>query len=274
MMAQGEPVTVIVASSSDSASRTLAEALINGQGFSSTGIGFLGKPVYQRGSLLLSFFEGPIVSPPDLDTYFNPQAYLFLSRHSAESGIPSLTAHAPGNFSEAKAGGAPGELARADAGLLKDYMIALDKRATRVPSYQITVEATHHGPTSLSKPVLFVELGSSEKQWEDKGAAGVVAEALVESLTSRSVWGKVAIGFGGTHYPEKFSEAVIRGEFAVSFIAPKYALEHVDERMVRQMIQKTNAPVGYAMVDWKGLGPHKEKVIKLVSQVGLEVVRV
>lgn len=274
MMPQGEPATVIVASSSDLASSTLAEALISGQGFGSTGIGLLGKPVYQRGSLLLTFFDGPIVSPPDLDAYFNPQAYVFLSRHSAESGIPSLTAHVPGNFSEAKAGGAPGELARADPGLLKDYMIALSKRSGRVPSYKVTVEATHHGPTSLSKPVLFVELGSSEKHWGDKEAASVVAESVVDCLTARKVWDKVALGFGGTHYPEKFSEVVVRGEFAVSFIVPKYALEHVDERMVGQMLQRTNAPVRYALIDWKGLGPHKERVIKLVSQFGLEVVRV
>ena len=274
MKSQGEPVTVIVASSSDLASRTLAEALISDHGFTSTGISLLGEPVYQKGALFLSFFEGSIVNPPDLDSYFNPQAYVFLSRHSAESRIPSLTAHVPGNFSEAKAGGNPGELARGDAGLLKDYMIALSRRAARVPSYKITVEATHHGPTSLSKPVLFVELGSSEEQWGDGEAAKVVAESLVECLKSRNIWEKVAVGFGGTHYPEKLSEAVVNGEFAVSFIAPKYALEHVDEKMVRQMIQKTNAPVRYAMVDWKGLGPHKERIIKLVSQLGLEVVRV
>jgi D-aminoacyl-tRNA deacylase len=274
MTPRGEPATVIVASSTDLASKTLADALIEGQGFESTGIDFLGRPVYQRGSLLLSFFKGPIVSPPDLDSYFNPQAYVFLSRHSAESGIASLTAHAPGNFSEAKFGGAPGELGRADPGLLKDYMVALSKRRAEVPSYQITMEATHHGPTSLSRPVLFVELGSSEKYWGDKAAARVVAEALVDALTHRGIWDKVAIAFGGTHYPEKFNGMVVDGDFAVSFVAPKYALEHVDERMVGQMIQKTTAPVRYALLDWKGLGPHKEKILKLVAQFGLEAVKV
>ena len=275
MTPQGEPATVIVATTSDLASRTLADAMVTEQGFASTGIGLLGKPVYQRGSLLLSFFEGPIVSPPDLDSYFNPQAYVFLSRHSAESGIPSLTAHTPGNFSsEALAGGAGRELGRGDAGLLKDYMMALWKRRERVPSYEITLEATHHGPTSLSKPVMFVELGSSERNWGDRGAAAVVAESLVDALTHRNLWGKVAIGFGGTHYPKKFNEAVAEGDLAVSFIAPKYALEHVDDKMVGQMIQRTNAPVRYALIDWKGLGPHKDKVMKLVAQFGLEVVRV
>src|SRR5271157_4317542 len=275
MVPQGEPATLIVATSSDLASKTLAEAVIGHQGFTSTGIGLLGRPVYQRDSLLLSVFDGPIVSPPDLDSYFNPQAYVFLSRHSAESGIASLTAHTTGNFStEAKFGGVGGELGRGDAGLLKDYMMALSSRREKVPAYEITLEATHHGPTSLSKPVLFVELGSSEKHWGDKAAAVVVAEALVEALTHRRIWDKVAIGFGGTHYSEKFNEVVTVGDIAVSFIAPKYALEHIDEKMVGQMIQRTTSPVKCALLDWKGLGPHKDKITKLVSQFGLEAIRV
>ena len=275
MTPQGEPATVIVATTSDLASRTLSEAVIRDQGFDSTGISLLGKPVYQKGSLLLAHFEGQIVSPPDLDSYFNPQAYVFLSRHSAESGIASLTAHTTGNFSgEAKFGGAGGELGRGDAGLLKDYMMALWRRKEAVSDYQITLEATHHGPTSLSKPVLFVELGSTEKQWGDREAAKIVAESLIDALTHRQVWGKVAIGFGGTHYSEKFNEVVTTGDIAVSFIAPKYALDHVDERMVGQMIQRSTAPVKYALLDWKGLGPHKDKIAKLVSQFGLEAIRV
>ena len=275
MNPQGEPATLIVASSADLASRTLAEALIGEQGFRSTGVSLLGKPVYQKGSLLLAFFEGTIVSPPDLDQFFNPQAYIFLSRHYAESGIASLTAHTTGNFSaEAKLGGAPRELGRSDPSLLKSYLVSLSKRKEELDGYEITMEATHHGPTSLQKPVLFVELGSSEKYWGDREAASVVGKALVESLTEKRTWTKVAIGFGGTHYPEKFTRVVIEDDVAVSYVAPKYALESVDEMMVGQMIQRTAVPVKYALLDWKGLGPHKDKIQGLASQFGLEVVRV
>ena len=273
-VAQGEPATVIIATTSEIGSRTLAQALIRTQSFDSTGIHLNNSPVYQRDSLLLTFFEGTIVNPPSLDDFFSPKAYIFLSRHSAESGIPSLTAHTTGNFSDkAELGGMARELGRADPGLLKDYMIALTNRSERVPDYEITVEATHHGPTSLSRPVLFVELGSTSKQWGDKNAAEVVADALVDALTKRAIWDKVAIGFGGTHYPKKIKEAVVKGEFAVSFIAPKYVLEYVNEVMIEQMIQKTMGPVRFALVDWKGLGPHKEKLLKAISKFGLEVVR-
>jgi D-aminoacyl-tRNA deacylase len=275
MTPQGEPATVILASTTDLASRTLADAMVEGQGFQSTGVNLLGQPVFQKGSFLLARFEGMIVFPPDLDSFFNPQAYIFLSRHSAESGIASLTAHVTGNFSsEAKFGGNPKELARADPALLKNYLMALWKRKERVGGYEITMEATHHGPTALQKPVMFVELGSSERYWGDKKAASVVAEALMESLAEKRIWPKVAIGFGGTHYPEKFTKMMIEEDTAFSFIAPKHALEYVDDRMFGQMLQRTSAPVSQAVLEWKGLGPHKEKIVALVKQFGLEEVRV
>jgi D-aminoacyl-tRNA deacylase len=271
---QGEPATVILASTTDLASRTLADALTEAEGFQSTGVSLLGHPVFQKDSYLLARFEGMIVHPPPLDEYFNPQAYIFLSRHSAESGIASLTAHTTGNFSaEAKFGGGGRELSRADPSLLKNYLISLVKHREEVKEYEITMEATHHGPTALQKPVLFVELGSSEKYWGDKRAAAVVGRALMESLREKGIWSKVAIGFGGTHYPEKFTKLLIEGDMAFAFVAPKYALEHVDERMVGQMIQRSTAPVRYAALDWKGLGPYKEKIVSLVKQYGLEEIR-
>jgi D-aminoacyl-tRNA deacylase len=275
MNPQGEPATVILASTTDLASRTLAQALEEGQGFRSTGVNLMGKPVFQRGSFLLARFEGSIVLPPALDEYFNPRAYIFLSRHSAESGIASLTAHTTGNFSsEAKFGGAGKELGRSDPFLLKNYLTTLWKHRSEVKEYEIAMEATHHGPTALQKPVLFVELGSSEKYWGDRKAAEVVGAALMESLTERSLWSKVAVGFGGTHYPEKFTKLLVEGDLAFAFVAPKYALECIDERMVGQMLQRSTAPVRYAVLDWKGLGPHKEKVVGLVRQFGLEEIRV
>jgi D-aminoacyl-tRNA deacylase len=271
---QGEPATVILASTTDLASRTLADALVEAEGFQSTGVNLLGHPVFQKDSYLLARFEGMIVHPPPLDDYFNPQAYIFLSRHSAESGIASLTAHTTGNFSaEAKFGGAGRELSRADPSLLKNYLISLVRHREEVKEYEITMEATHHGPTALQKPVLFVELGSSEKYWGDKKAAAVVGRALMESLREKGIWGKVAIGFGGTHYSEKFTKLLVEGDMAFAFVAPKYALEHIDERMVGQMVQRSTAPVRYAALDWKGLGPHKEKIVSLVKQYGLEEIR-
>jgi D-aminoacyl-tRNA deacylase len=273
-MAQWQPTTVLVGSLEDPASRNLASAVIENHGFQSTGIKLLGEPVYQKDSLLLAMFNEEIVRPPALDEYFNPQAYIFLSRHSAESGIPALTAHTTGNFSmESELGGIGRELAKVNPSLLKNYMISLSHRKERVREYHITVEATHHGPTSLLKPVLFVEIGASEKNWNDREAAKVVADALVESLAEKRIWEKTAVAVGGTHYPDKFNRLLQEGEMSISFVVPRYSLEHIDEAMMGQMLQKTAAPVRYAALDWKGLGSHKDRILKLVQQFGLEVLR-
>ncbi len=47
--------------------------------------------------------------------------------------------------------------------------------------YEVSYECTHHGP-SLNVPAMFVELGSSEKQWNDSRAAEAVAHAAMEAI--------------------------------------------------------------------------------------------
>ena len=205
---------------------------------------------------------------PDLDAYFNPQAYVFLSRHRSESGIPALTVHTTGNFTaEESLGGRPKEVGRINPDLQKNYMIALDKRRKDLEGYQMTIEATHHGPTSLQKPVLFVELGSSEKNWGDEHAGKIIGDALVESLTQGRSWDKVAIAFGGTHYSDKLNKLLIESDFALSAVVAKYYLENVDSAMFGQIIQKTTRFPRYVAIDWKGMGQHKERTLEIGQAV-------
>lgn len=275
MTPEGSPATVLITSTKDEASATIARGLVDHHGFESTEIELLGRPVFQNGSLLLVTIETELISPPDLDAYFNPQAYVFLSRHYAESGIPSLTVHTTGNFTgETALGGRPRKLGWVNPDLQKNYLLALDKRKGDLDGYEITIEATHHGPTSLKKPVLFVELGSSEKDWGDDRAGQVIGDALVEALTMGRSWEKVAIAFGGTHYPAKFTRLLLESDIALSSVVPKHSLDGLDSEMFGQMIQKTSRFPRYVAVDWKGLGPYKEKVMALAAQFALEVIRV
>ncbi|TMQ01047.1 MAG: D-tyrosyl-tRNA(Tyr) deacylase [Thaumarchaeota archaeon] len=274
MMPHGSPTIVLVSSSKDPASQNLARELVENQGFASTRIAFRGRALHQKDSLLLATIDEEIIRPPNLDDYFNPQAYIFLSKHRAKSGVPSLTAHTTGNFGEAELGGNPREIARVNPDLLKNYLISLTKQGEAVSGYQVTAEATHHGPTSLNKPVLFVEIGSDEKNWNDRDAAKAVAIALLQSLREARSWDKVAVGFGGTHYPEKFNKLLLEDEFAFAAIVPKYALREVDSALFGQILQKSTKLPRYALLDWKGLGPEKDKIVGLVRQYGLEAVRV
>jgi D-aminoacyl-tRNA deacylase len=271
----GSPTFVLVASSKNLASTTIASALIRKHGFESSGIRFGSRDLYQSGSVILATIDTEIIYPPDLDAYFRPQAYIFLSTHRAESGIPSLTVHTTGNFTDKDVLGArPREVGAIDPDLQKNYLIALHERRSQLEGYEITIEATHHGPTSLRRPVLFVELGSTERQWGDGHAAEVISDALMASLASGKKWEKVALAFGGTHYPEKFNKVLLEGDCALSAVVAKRYLEWVDSEMFGQLIQRTSRFPRQVLVDWKGAGPQKEKIILLSKQFALEVVRV
>src|SRR5271170_4546039 len=256
------PTFVLVASSINQASMTIASALMRRHGFASTGITFGSRPLYQSGSIILATIDSEIIEPPDLDAVFRPQAYIFLSTHRAESGIPSLTVHTTGNFTDKEVLGArPREVGAIDPDLQKNYLIALNERRSQLEGYEITIEATHHGPTSLRRPVLFVELGTTEKQWGDAHAGEVIADALMASLASGRKWDKVALAFGGTHYSEKFNDVLLNGEYALSAIVTRRYLEFIDSEMFGQLIQRTSRFPRYVLVDWKGAGSHREKVI-------------
>ena len=209
----------------------------------------------------------------DLDQlYSQATAYVFLSKHKSDSKIPTLTCHCTGNFGSAPYGGNPREIGISFPSLQKSYLSALTESRERVPGYDIVIEATHHGPTSLRKPLLFVELGSSEKQWADRNAASVICETLLDVIRKgpeRAA--KVGIGLGGTHYPAKFNRLLLESEFGLAAVASKHNLELVDEALMNQMITKSVEKVTTIVLDGKGLGSQKERIMNLAEKSGLEI---
>jgi D-aminoacyl-tRNA deacylase len=206
------------------------------------------------------------------DVYPDAKAFVFLSKHRSDSGIPTLTCHCTGNFAEAPFGGNPKELAIAYPSLQKAYLKAITKAC--IPNYEVVIEATHHGPTSLKKPVLFVELGSSEKQWADRGAAGAMCDCILQVLKNVEPCSKVGIAIGGTHYPMKFNKLLLESEFGLAAVASKHNLEAIDEGMMAQMIEKSVEKVTHIVLDAKGLGSHKDRITKLAERTGLEILKV
>ncbi len=205
-------------------------------------------------------------------------AYVFLSRHSSKSKKPCLTAHFPGVFSsDTSLGGNSHELGFAFPSLEKSYIQNLkalkEKEFKGLEKYQVVIEATHHGPTHFEKPVMFVEIGSSEEEWKDEKATELVASALKATLSQTKPFNKHAIAFGGTHYPIKFTDIILNEEYSIGHVMPKYALEFLDDDMFKQMIEKSIEPIKYCIIDKKGAN-RKEKIIELAGRYNLEVVKV
>jgi D-aminoacyl-tRNA deacylase len=143
----------------------------------------------------------------------------------------------------------------------------------------LIIEATHHGPTSLTNPMLFIEIGSSEKQWNDKVAASIVCKCVLE--TAKDIKKRVnpnniniGIGIGGNHYPQKFNNLILFSNVAFGPIISKYNLAFINEKTINQMKVKSIEKIKYIYVDEKGLGKEKDKVLRLLKNQETEMISI
>ncbi|MDE1829763.1 MAG: D-aminoacyl-tRNA deacylase [Thaumarchaeota archaeon] len=229
--------------------------------------------IYKGKNFDLVIIPTPAISADWLEEKYQYDGYVFLSKHASESGTLALTCHSTGNFSEAQFGGLPRQMAVPHPHLQKSYMKHLWKKREDFTKFEITIEATHHGPTALSKPTLFIEIGTTQKEWNDKKLCEDIAKIVVEEFNREPAKHKVAICFGGTHYPEKFNNELIEGEFALGTVMPKHALDNLDEELFSHILDR-NKEAKSALVDWRGLGLNKQKIVNLIQNSGLEMVKV
>ncbi len=209
-----------------------------------------------------------------LDKKINADFFIFATRHQSKEGVLSLSCHSPGNFGKAEHGGIPGKLSISSAIMQKKAFLELKKEVSKLPGYEATLEATHHGPF-MQKPCMFIEIGSSEKQWENKDAGKILAEIIIKIINSENMQNqKIAIGIGGTHYCANFNKLLERTDFAISHICPKYSLADLSEELLSQMIKNSLEKVEYIILDWKGLGSEKERIKSIAEKTGLMIERV
>jgi D-aminoacyl-tRNA deacylase len=270
---------VLVASDQDLAGMTMTDYLLSSAEFAREGKRDAGEsyrsPRHHNVQLYIS--TGSLLNLENLgDLYPHAGMFIFLSKHKSDSRIPTLTCHCTGNFDADNAyGGRPREIAISYPSLQKGYLKAITAAGQKVPQYDIIIEATHHGPTSLNKPVLFVELGSSEKQWADNNAAAAICDALLEMLDNGiDCCDKVGIALGGTHYPIKFNKLLLESKFGLAAVASKHNLAAVDEEILNQMVEKSVEKVTHVVLDSKGLGSQRDRIMKIAEKTRLELYQV
>ena len=239
---------------------------------------FLSKEMTQEGDIFrgkyydLVIIPTPAISADWLEEKFDYDGFIFLSKHAAESGQLALTCHSTGNFSEAKFGGNDRQIAIPHSNLQKAYLQTLKKNQSKFSEFQITIEATHHGPTALKKPSIFIEIGTTEKQWTDESLCTSVASLVHQVLSQPIKEHPIAICFGGTHYPSKFTDELLEGKCALGTVIPKHALENLDENLFSHILSQ-NKMATIALLDWKGLGSEKQKVLDLLESTDLQVIK-
>lgn len=267
---------LLVASSKDIASLNIKDQILKNYQFQKAAKEFEGNPTFSADingkKVTLVTLSRESIKAQDLPEIF-PQANLvvFLSRHSSQSGKPTLSVHTPGNFGNAELGGLPRTVSVSPASAMQSAIKALVQCKQQLNlNYEVSFECTHHGP-SLDTPTMFVELGSSETQWIDSQAALAVAHATLTAISCFSTSaGSAVLGIGGTHYNRRFTLMALMGEAAFGHMIPKYAVSLIDAEMLSQCIERTLERVSLAVLDWKGIkSEDKPSLLSALEVAGL-----
>jgi len=266
---------MIVSSRVDPASWNIARALI-------TKIGFEQEhgqrtETYSKGNVRLLVLEelGIYAEPGEIPA--DVVTTIFVSKHVSSSGRPAVTVHTTGNLTkEAKFGGNPEEVSYVDPSIIRRALRALKAGVEQAGvKIEVTMEATHHGPTNLSMPVCFVEIGSGEKEWTDPVLGEIAANAVMSAIAEVEETRPAAVGFGGTHYSAKHTRICMEGDYAIGHLVSSHSFDGgVSERVIGDTFSKTAGSCNTAIVDWKGLHSNdRRKLIASLEAAGREIVR-
>lgn len=267
---------MIVATRADPASWNIAQALI-------TKIGFEQDPrqrieTYSKGNVRLLVLEKLGIYTDPREIPIDVGATIFVSKHVSASGRPALTVHATGNLTkEAKFGGNPEQVSRVDPSNIREALNAFKTGVSQSGiEIEVTMEATHHGPTNLSMPVCFVEIGSGEKEWTDPVLGEIAANAVMAAVAKADERPPTAVGFGGTHYSAKHTRICMDGDYAIGHLVSSHSFDGgVSEQVIGDTFKKTTGSCNTAIVDWKGLHSNdRRKLISSLEASGREIVRV
>ncbi len=215
------------------------------------------------------------IAEPALDIKTLPSAeyYIVVYSHKSAKKVPSLTVHPTGNFHTADIGGLPETLQETNPVINAEILERLKKYAPEC--FEVTYEATHHGPTNIGAPLCFVELGSSEKEWGDKKGINAVASAVEDFIKNPKTknW-KNAIGIGGTHYPERFTRRTLNEGIAFGHIIPAHAFPQLKRSVITQAITKTRG-VTTAVIDTsrQGVISDRKIIFDVLEENKIELVK-
>ena len=202
---------------------------------------------------------------------------IFASKHKSEKREKTLSVHAPGNWRQNELGGEKEKICKTSALLQKQILQKLITNSEKyhLKDYKVTLECTHHGPL-INKPCIFIEIGSTENEWKYRKAAFVIAKTISETINEfkENPYNEIAIGIGGPHYCPNFNKIQLKSNIALSHIIPQYVLP-LKEEMIKEVIQKTDEEVDFALLDWKGLGnaEQRQQVLDILDKLYVEYKR-
>jgi D-aminoacyl-tRNA deacylase len=166
---------------------------------------------------------------------------MFASRHRSESGLRSLTVHPLGNYDKAEFGGHPKKLVPTSPDIMTLALRLLKNKSAGL-DFSVSFEVTHHGPY-VETPAFNIEIGSEERAWVEEAPAEAIASVIM-SVEEEKL--PAAIGIGGGHYAPRITDVALEKGVSFGHMVPNYALDHLDDAMLKQIIDMTpNARFAY-----------------------------
>ncbi len=237
----------------------------------------------EKTDVYLGLTKEPLIFLNDLrleESMISPDFLIFASRHTSKTAQPAFLVHTTGNWVQnTDFGGDPHSLSLTSALLHKAGFISFIEKELppTISDFTFDIEVTHHGPTTLEIPLIFMELGSSKAEWGIDDAGESVATVIIETIYKYLKFKKerdlkICLGFGGTHYGPNFRRLIENTDLAMSFICPKYYVQDLDREMILKMIQNTFEKVDYFLIDWKGTNSaDKKHLIPLLEEFDIQI---
>ena len=241
------------------------------------------QPNLEETEVYLGLTKEPLIFLNDLkleESNIKPDFLIFASRHTSKTARPAFLVHTTGNWGkEADFGGDFQALSLTSALLLKAGFSSLIEKdlPAIISDFSFDMEVTHHGPTSLKIPLIFMELGSSKAEWEIAEAGESVATAVIDTIykyleLKKERTQEIGLGFGGTHYAPNFHRLIKSKNVAISFICPKYYIQELNREMISKMIHNTIEKVDCFLIDWKGTNSaDKKHLIPLLEEFNIPI---
>ena len=208
----------------------------------------------------------------EVPTDFQSDGLVVLSTHKSKKEYPALTVHVPGNWDAADFGGEPRTLNTVMPGRMKEILMGQAEGNEKYGlGWNVNMEVDHHGPT-CSVPIMFVEIGSSEREWNNPVAARINAEAVIRMLESGADYDSYFC-VGGGHYSQKFTKMGLGDpERAAGHILPKYRAPSIGMDTFAQAMEKSVGDTCGVLIEKKGVRREQREIIEgLAREYGTEV---
>lgn len=199
---------------------------------------------------------------------YDTDLIIVASRHKSSDGRAVLTAHFTGNVKSADFGGRPYELSVPAPSMISSILRNMQHLA-KGTGFEINMESTHHGPTDIATPMIYVEIGSGPEQWVDPAAGEIIAKTILEA---EPVNLPVAIGFGGGHYASRQTKLLLEEDITFGHNFPDHQLGDIDIELIRQAFDKSGAKFAY--LDRKSMpARERDRIQGLLQELGYTVLR-